>query len=66
MGILNAYYLPELTDSGLHESITPVNSFRVLFNHYFDADLELLPNANYVCMSGPYDFVNVTERLRVQ
>jgi len=38
--ILNAYYLK---DSGvLYETITPVNSFRVIFNLYFGMDYEIL------------------------
>jgi hypothetical protein len=63
MGILNAYYLPGVSDSGLYESVTPVNSFRWVFNLYFDADLDLLPNRDYVYLGSPYDFVDVTDRL---
>lgn len=63
MGILNAYYLPAVLDGRLYESITPVNSFRLVFSLYFDADLERLPDINYVCTGGPYNFVDVTERL---
>ena len=40
--ILNAYYLPGGGEQLLYESISPVNSFRVIFNHYFGADYELL------------------------
>ena len=40
--ILNAYYLPEKDNQLLYETISPVNSFRVVFNLYFDTDYELL------------------------
>ncbi len=38
--ILNAMYLPQDGDSLLHDAISPVDTFRVIFNHYFDAGLE--------------------------
>jgi len=40
--ILNAYYLPEGGNRKLYPSITPVNSFRVVLDYYFGADLGLL------------------------
>lgn len=40
--ILNAYYFPDRDYSTLYPSISPVNSFRVLFNKYFDTEYELL------------------------
>jgi hypothetical protein len=53
MRIINAYYFPdpvvpgrELKD-GLYDEITPVNSFRVLFNDYFKAGLPLLEDKSY-------------------
>jgi len=39
--ILNAYYLPNLHINPLYEHITPVNSFRVIFNAYFSTHFEL-------------------------
>jgi hypothetical protein len=77
--ILNAYYLPGLTNAGpaevapigpsratLYPSISPVNSFRVVFNAYFDAGLTLLPDRSDVFVDERhlYDFVDVTGRLR--
>jgi hypothetical protein len=41
-GILNAYYLPNGGNDLLYESISPVNTFRVIFNHYFGADYPVL------------------------
>jgi hypothetical protein len=42
--IFNAYYLPNQKANFLYENISPVNSFRFIFNHYFDAKLALLPD----------------------
>jgi hypothetical protein len=47
MRILNAYYLPDAGGGELYESISPVNSFRVLFNTYFGGKLELLADTAY-------------------
>lgn len=52
--ILNAYYFPDEAYDLLYESITPVNSFRVVFNHYFNTDYELLKDESYY---GGLDFV---------
>jgi hypothetical protein len=40
--ILNAMYLPGVDYSELRDSISPVNTFRLIFNHYFGAEYELL------------------------
>lgn len=37
--ILNAYYFPDQNYADLYPAITPVNSFRVIFNTYFRTDL---------------------------
>jgi hypothetical protein len=48
-GILNAYYLPGVdADKVLYDSITPVNSFRVVFNAYFQTDFKLLKDENFL------------------
>ena len=64
MRILNAYYLPEVDKNDLYPSITPVNSFRLIFNLYLDTDFELLPDRNYVNRSGhPYKYLDVTDKV---
>jgi hypothetical protein len=51
--ILNAYYLPgKDAPSLLYPTITPVNTFRVIFDAYFNAQMELLPDQNYVSMNN--------------
>lgn len=47
MKILNAYFLPDNGKRLLYESITPVNSFRIIFNLYFGTDYELLKDGSY-------------------
>lgn len=62
MGILNAYHLPAGGNDLLYDSITPVNTFRLIFNYYFDTDYKLLDD--YVYYSNyeqPYKFINVTD-----
>ncbi len=40
--ILNAYYLPGKDSLPLYNNVSPVNSFRIIFNLYFDTDYKLL------------------------
>jgi hypothetical protein len=64
MSIFNAYYFPGGDDGWLYASITPVNSFRVVLNRYFDGDYELLEDLSYFSdWSTPYDFIDITEEL---
>jgi hypothetical protein len=46
MEILSAYYLPGGGDT-LYATITPVNSFRLIFNQYFGGQFELLPDISF-------------------
>jgi hypothetical protein len=48
-GILNAVYLPgvDAEAAGFHRGATQVNTFRIIFNEYFGADLPLLPERIY-------------------
>ena len=64
-GILNAYYLPYIGEDVLYPSITPVNSFRLIFNQYFGADFKLLPDNSYAFYGGhPYKFFDVTDKVK--
>lgn len=66
--ILNAYRLPGVAarEAGLYPAITPVNSFRVVFNAYFGTNHPLLPDRYYAHVDSRhfYDFIDVTGRLR--
>ena len=65
LSILNAYHLPGGGEEKLYRDITPVNTFRVIFNHYFGTSLELLPDESYyVTLLRPYRLENVTERAK--
>jgi hypothetical protein len=46
MRILNAYYLPGHNDK-LYPAITPVNTFRLIFNSYFGGKYDMLPDVSY-------------------
>lgn len=46
MGILNAYYFPE-SQAEFYTTITPVNSFRLLFSTYFGENYPLLKDISY-------------------
>ena len=46
IAILNAYYLPDGGEAGLYASITPVNSFRHVFNYYWGTDYEMLEDVS--------------------
>jgi hypothetical protein len=45
--ILNAYYLPDNGMDLLYPDVTPVNTFRLILNHYLDANIDLLPERVY-------------------
>jgi len=47
MSILNAYYVNDVSKQDLYPTITPVNSFRIVLNHYFGADYPLLKDISY-------------------
>jgi hypothetical protein len=60
--ILNAYYFPGGKTTGLYPTVTPVNSFRILFNTFFGTHYKLLPDRTYYSPQGrPYDFIDVTD-----
>jgi hypothetical protein len=46
--ILNAYYLPGVDPELLYPTISPVNSFRLVFNAYFDGNLPFLPDQSFL------------------
>ena len=66
-GILFAMRVPgaDLEAAGLHDAITPVNTFRIIFNARFGTDLPMLPDRTWahVDLSHFYDFFEITDRL---
>lgn len=64
--ILNAFYLPGLEGPRPSAHMNQINTFRFIFSRYFGADLQLLPDRSFVFRDPehPYDFAEVTERVR--
>jgi hypothetical protein len=70
LGILNAYYLPKKIinqeemimkpNENLYQSITPVNSFRVVFDQYFGGDYGLLDDKSIIGKQSPYTTIECT------
>ena len=42
--ILNAYYLAGEENPDLYPAISPINSFRLVFNQFFESEYPLLPD----------------------
>ena len=63
MRILNAYYLPKNGPRSLYPGISPVNTFRMIFNLYFAADIPLLKDKSYFLLvdQDVRRFLDVTE-----
>jgi len=65
LSIFNACLLPDGGNKLLYDSITPVNSFRLIFNYYFKTHYPLLNDQSYFSTYvQPYKFINVTEKVR--
>jgi hypothetical protein len=47
MAILNAYYFPGNGKDALYPTISPVNTFRLIFDEYFGQDFPLLDDVSY-------------------
>ena len=63
--ILNAYYFPDKDYSMIYPEISPVNSFKVVMNKYFDKNFKLEEDkAFYGNWDRPFDLVDVTEQVR--
>lgn len=58
---LTAYRMPgvDMDAQGFNDRTSPVNAFRILFNAYFDAGLDLLPDVTYLSPDTDhmFDFV---------
>ncbi|MBN1451411.1 MAG: sulfatase-like hydrolase/transferase [Anaerolineales bacterium] len=63
--ILNVYYFPENKTGALYPSISPINSFRTIFNTYFGTSFDLLPDKTYYSLFElPYNFLDITDKVR--
>ena len=57
-------YLPDDTADIFYEDMTPVNMFRILFNHYFGTELEILEDRSFFTKDQYYNFIDITDILR--
>lgn len=65
LAILNAIYFPDHAYDALYPSISPVNTFRVIFSQFFGSDELLLPDNHYFSLyQTPFDFIQVDQLLR--
>lgn len=62
--ILNVYYFPERNNNMLYSEISPINSFRTIFNTYFGTSFEQLPDKTfYSLFDVPYNFIDITDKV---
>jgi len=54
--ILNAYYFPPEMQASLYETITPVNTFRIILRDYFNQEIDLLPDKAFVKVLNDYEY----------
>lgn len=65
--ILNAYYMPAECVDDVYSSVSPVNSFRIVFNCVFDEsnsmleDVTYFNNIRYSSLAEPWNFTPVDE-----
>lgn len=69
-GVLLAMYLPGEPPADTPEpypDMSVINTFPIVLDRYFGADIPLLPDTSYTSRSWrrPYDLTDVTERLRL-
>ena len=66
MSILNAYYFPPNFPKELYDTISPVNTFRIIFNHYFGTTFKLLKDKSYfTTWNYPFKFIDITDKIDV-
>lgn len=62
LAILNAYHLPGDGRALVYPGLSPVNTFRLVFKHYFGAELDLLEDRSAWCTwRRPYRFLPFDE-----
>jgi hypothetical protein len=68
LGILNAVYYPNGDYELLRNDMTPVNSYRLLFNTFFNTDLPILPDRIFAFPDDwtLYEHHDVTDRVRTE
>lgn len=64
MGIINAYHLPDGGDKLLYPNISPVNTFRVIFNYYLGGNYDLVEDKLWFSTGKAFEFQDVTEIMK--
>lgn len=66
MRILNAYYLPGFDYQNLYPSVSPVNTFRLVFNYYFGTNFKILPDKSYFIphIDRPFKYLEITDKVQ--
>jgi len=62
MSNLNAIYFPDNNYDSVYDGMTPVNTFRIVFNEFFNEDYTLLQDKNFWSESDrPYKYTDITK-----
>ena len=64
-----SFELPNVDKKALYPSITPVNTFRLIFNLYLNTSFELLPDESYAYpfigkARHIYNFFSITDKFK--
>lgn len=64
--IFNALYFPDIDQSSIPNNISPVNTFRFIFNNYFGQKYEYLPNKTFIFSDQGhiFDYKEITSELK--
>jgi hypothetical protein len=62
MSIFNAYYFPDEKYDVLYDDITPVNSFRIIFDSYFQTNYGIVEDKVFFSTyEKPYTLIEITD-----
>lgn len=65
--VFNCWHLPGKGKSRVYDKITPVNTFRVIFEEYFGQDCPLLDDRNYfVHEDRPFQYIDITDKVQAK
>ena len=59
--ILNAFYFPNNVDVELYEGVSSVNTFRIVFNEFFNSNYDLLDDKSFIIDTETSKSIDVTE-----
>ncbi len=67
-GILNAYYVPDKVKGKLYPQVSPVNSFRIIFNELWKESYPILEDKSYFMWweDPTNNFVDVTDKVHLE